>query len=1174
VICSQCRTENETGRKFCMECGAPLAAGCPNCGAPNAAAAKFCGECGTTLTAATGAAAGVPAAAAPRLSGAAERRLVTVLFADLVGFTTLAQDLDPEDTREFLTRYFDLTRTIVERYGGTVEKFIGDAVMAVWGAPTAHEDDAERAVRAALEIVRGVPGISERPGVDVRAGVLTGEAAVTVGATGQGMVAGDLVNTASRLQSVAPPGTVLVGETTYRAANSAISFEAAGEQLLKGKEAPVPAWRAVAVVGLRGGSGRSQAIEPPFTGREDELRLLKDLFHATEREHKPRLVSVIGEGGIGKSRLVWELEKYIDGVVGDVWWHVGRSPSYGSGISYWALAEMVRGRAGIAETDEPAVALERLRAAVDEYVGDEQERHWIEPRLAGLLALEPMPAGTRDELFAAWRTFFERIADRGPTVLVFEDVQWADEGMLDFIEELLDRARNRSIFVVTLARPEIHERRPGWGANVRSGTAMTLEPLEPEQMAEMVRGTLPGISEAAVHAISDRAEGIPLYAVETMRMLIDRGDLVAAAGGRYEMKSSADTLAVPETLQALIAARLDALGEHDRRLMQTAAVVGQSFTVEALAAVSGDGLEALRDQLSALVKRQMLQVDVDPRSPERGQYQFVQAVVREIAEASLSRGDRRALHVAAARYYESLGDEELAGVLASHYVEAYRATPQGPEADALAAQARVSLRAAAERAIALHSNRQAVDYLEQALAVTPDPLEQAALHERAVEPAINESLYDEALGHARAAEALARERGDRLGVLHAVTLQARVHLSHHHERPTIELLQPALQDVADVQPTREIIEAQAQLARALMMGGSDEESVEWSNRALAASGLADDSLLTDVLITKGTALTNSGRLVEGEILLRGAMQVAERSGDVWAALRARNNVLGVVSSEDLAEAATLLADGYAIAMRHGLMTWAYQFAHASLSAAFERGDWDAWIDETAALDAPGFYGAWRIIEEGVRDALRGRIADGRRKLAAGKERAGTDSTQAVTSIAGTEALLAFAAHDWEAVLPAARRAWVLIDSADSAIAAGAAAAAAANEPEWAREALSVFDGFPHRGRQPEGMRAFVETVIALLDQHWPEARAAYLAARRALTDANALYSLALLNLSVAARGQGHIPEATEAAAAAREFFASVGADQFVDSYMAAIAPGPAAPVRTSAEQSRSGAPAS
>src|SRR4051812_16539402 len=429
MICPQCNTLNEQGRKFCMECGTRLASGCPNCGAQNPPEAKFCGECGTTLAIASAQWPAVTGGAS--LAGnkaVAERRLVTILFADLVGSTTLAQDEDPEDTREFLTRYFDLARTIVDRYGGTIEKFIGDAVMAVWGTPTTHEDDAERAVRAALEIVDGVPALGGERGVQARAGVLTGQAAVTIGAAGQGMVAGDLVNTASRLQSVAPPGSVLVGEPTFRAANAAISFEEAGEQLLKGKPAPVPAWRAGAVVGLRGGADRGVTLEPPFTGRDDDLRLLKELFHATERERKSRLVSVIGQGGIGKSRLAWEFEKYIDGVVGSVYWHEGRSPAYGEGISYWALAEMVRGRAGIAESDDPAIAAARLRETLAEWLPDDQERRWVEPRLAALLALEPMPSGSRDELFAAWRTFFERIAQRGPAVLVFEDVQWADDG--------------------------------------------------------------------------------------------------------------------------------------------------------------------------------------------------------------------------------------------------------------------------------------------------------------------------------------------------------------------------------------------------------------------------------------------------------------------------------------------------------------------------------------------------------------------------------------------------------------------------------------------------------------------------------------------------------------------------------------------------------------------------
>ena len=351
VICASCGTPNEAGRKFCAECGKGLGVACANCGTLNAATVKFCGECGSAMRA--DAAAPADTAGQASTEAGAERRLVSVLFADLVGFTTLAEGRDAEETRELLTRYFEIARGVVERHGGTVEKFIGDAVMAVWGAPTAHEDDAERAVRSGLELVAAVPALGdEQHPIQARAGVLTGEAAVTIGATNQGIVAGDMVNTASRLQSAAAPGTVLVGEATMRAASTAISFEEAGEQTLKGKALPIPAWQATAVVAMLGGSGRRELLEPPFVGREDELRLLKEQFDATGRERKSRLISVIGEAGIGKSRLAWELLKYIDGLVDTAFWHEGRSPSYGEGISYWALGEMVRRRAGIGEGDD------------------------------------------------------------------------------------------------------------------------------------------------------------------------------------------------------------------------------------------------------------------------------------------------------------------------------------------------------------------------------------------------------------------------------------------------------------------------------------------------------------------------------------------------------------------------------------------------------------------------------------------------------------------------------------------------------------------------------------------------------------------------------------------------------------------------------------------------------
>ncbi|MFL5674927.1 MAG: AAA family ATPase, partial [Chloroflexota bacterium] len=681
LTCGNCGTQNEPTRKFCLECGQRLAQDCPSCGAANPAGAKFCGECGSGLGASPGVGAVSGAsrmASAPgkTAAGVNEVRLISVMFVDLVGFTPLSERLDAEEIREMLDGYFSTAREIVDRHGGVVEKFIGDAVMAVWGTPVVHEDDAERAVRTALELVDAI-GRIEVGGTALqgRAGVLTGEAVVTVGADGQWMVAGDLVNTAGRLQSVAAPGTVLVGEATYRAASGAIAFEPVGERELKGKTAPVACWQALNVVARRRGSGRSETVEPPFVGRDEELRALKDHFHATEREGKPRLVTVVGQAGIGKSRLAWELEKYLDGVVETILWHEGRSPSYGDGISYWALAEIVRGRAGIAESDDADTARARLGAMLEEMIPDAGERRWIEPRLTGLLGVDALPVESREELFAAWRTFFERLAEQSTTILIFWDLQWADQGLLDFIEHLLTWARSSPIFVVAEARPELFERRPGWGSVVRSSATIHLEPLSNEEMRLLLGGLVSGLPEHAMRAIVGRAEGVPLYAVETLRMLIDRGVLRPTDDGdRFTLAVELPELDVPATLQALIAARLDTLAPEDRSLLMDASVLGLSFTVPGLRALSTMDDAGVAASLDRLVRHQLLVLDADPRSPERGQFRFVQGVVREVAYQGIAKRDRRAKHVGAARYLESLGDDELAGVLANHYLAAFHAT--------------------------------------------------------------------------------------------------------------------------------------------------------------------------------------------------------------------------------------------------------------------------------------------------------------------------------------------------------------------------------------------------------------------------------------------------------------------------------------------------------------------
>ena len=752
MTCPSCGTENREARKFCSECGTALASACPSCGAANEPGEKFCGECGATLTGA----AATPAAT-PSSAPAAERRLVSVLFADLVGFTALSESRDSEDVRELLSRYFDTSRRLIELYGGTVEKFIGDAVMAVWGTPTATEDDAERAVRAALDLVAAVSALGDEIGASdlaARAGVLTGEAAVTLGAEGQGMVAGDLVNTAARIQSAATPGTVLVGESTKRASELTVAYEDAGAHELKGKEEPVVLHRAVRVVSGRQGALKSTGLEPPFVGRDRELRMVKELFHTTADEHTAHLVSAMGVAGIGKSRLAWEFYKYFDGLVDNVYWHRGRCLAYGEGVTYWALADMVRMRCRISEDDDDETAHSKLEATLDEHLLDATERAFVEPKLAQLVGSSAEETShERHDLFAAWRLFFERLADTYPTVLVFEDLQWADASLLDFVEYLLEWSRGSALLVLTLARPELMERRPGWGAGHRNFTSLHLDPLSEEAMIELLDGFVPGLPDELRSQILARAEGVPLYAVETIRMLLDRG-LLAQEGSIYRPTGEIPSLEVPETLHGLVASRLDGLPAEERQLLQDAAVLGKTFTRDALEAVSGVSSSELEPLLRSLVRKEVLGVQADPTSPEHGQYGFLQDLVRHVAYETLSKRERRSRHLAAATYLESAfaGEEEMAEVVASHYLDAYSAQPDADDAAAVKARAQAALVRAGERAESLGAAGEALRYLERAAELTEDLRERAALLDRAgwlgfytAEPVTAERLLGDAI---------------------------------------------------------------------------------------------------------------------------------------------------------------------------------------------------------------------------------------------------------------------------------------------------------------------------------------------------------------------------------------------------------------------------------------------
>ena len=931
IVCGNCGAESSPGQRFCGQCGSPLTHACPSCGTENPPGNRFCGTCGTPL------AEGLAAPVGTASVGVSERRLVSVLFADLVGFTTLSEHRDPEEVRDLLSRYFDRCRTLIERYGGTVEKFIGDAVMAVWGTPVAREDDAERAVRAALALTQAVTALGEEVGMPelrVRAGVLTGNAAVELGAEGEGMVLGDTVNTASRLQSVAASGTVLVDDVTRRASEAAIDYEDAGMHAVKGREQPVHAFKAVRVVAGVGGARRSAGLEAPFVGRDHELETIVAVAEDTVDNKTARLVTVTGDAGTGKSRLLWEFFKYVDGIEAGRWWHQGRCLAYGEGVSYWALAEMVRARSGIAEEDEEQGAREKLQATIERFVADERERRLIEPRLAQLLGFDQRGGNEAADLFSGWRLFFERMADAQPVIMAFEDLQWADSGLLDFIDYLLEWSAEHPIFILALGRSELEARRPNWG------TSMRLAPLPPEAMLALLDGLVPGLSADLTQRILERAEGVPLYAVETVRMLLDRG-LLTQEGNRYVISGTIDALEVPETLQALVAARLDNLGPAERSLLQDAAVLGISFTPAALAAVSERRESEVRRMLDELVAKQALGHDEDHRSAEQGQYHFLQALLRTIALSTLSRRDRKARHLAAAEHLRrAFGDAtDIAEVLASHYLDAVDADPEAADADEIRGLARDTLVRAGHRAVSLALGAEARQYFERAATLARDESERAGLLAEAGSAAARtadrdgaRTLLTEAI---TALDAAARDEE----AAHTRTRLATVLIADNRLEQARELLEQAQRTLNDPPALAEIAARRAQLA---FLTDDFHRAREQAELALSIADPRElHSVVAEASLTKAIALYYDDRLTEAGALMRLGLQVAVDNDLSEQALRGYYNLADFsMLNGDPAESARLLQLGVALARERGDRAWERELLAQTTQRQAFSGEWD------------------------------------------------------------------------------------------------------------------------------------------------------------------------------------------------------------------------------------------
>jgi DNA-binding SARP family transcriptional activator len=642
-----------------------------------------------------------PATRPPKSRPREERKIVTVLFCDLVAFTATSEELDPEDVRALQRPYFDRVRAEIEGFGGTVEKFIGDAVMAVFGVPAAHEDDPERAVRAALAVRDALAADFE-----LRIGVHTGEALVTLDAdprAGVGIVAGDVVNTASRLQALAPPNGILTGETTFLATRDAIEYGPPELVDAKGKAEPIRVHEAMRLSGAL--SHERHDLE--FVGRSRELDRLVDAFERASAERQPELITIVGVPGIGKTRLLHEFRRSIGARAA---WYEGRSLPYGDGVTYWALGELVKAYAGVLENDDSEAVAEKIDRAADLVVAESAEARWVACQLRPLVGLDAEGSTAAGEAWAAWRFFFEGVAERGPLVLALEDLHWADAGLLDFLDELVDHAADVPLVVVCSARPELLDRRPGWGGGKRNTTTVSLAPLSPDETRRLVTALLQGhdLPPDTEALLLERADGNPLYAQEFARLALERG---AGVG-----------ISTPDSLHALIAARLDALAPPEKELVQDAAVVGEVLWVDALAAITGRPVAAADELLHSLERKEFLRRHRRSSVEGQSEYAFHHVLVRDVAYSQIPRSERSRKHRQAAEWIEALGRRgDHAEMLAHHYVRALELARAAHEpTELLEERARLALRDAGDRAAALAAASTAASYYARALELWPE----------------------------------------------------------------------------------------------------------------------------------------------------------------------------------------------------------------------------------------------------------------------------------------------------------------------------------------------------------------------------------------------------------------------------------------------------------------------
>jgi tetratricopeptide (TPR) repeat protein len=879
------------------------------------------------------------------------------------------------------------------------------------------------------------------------------------------------------------------------------------------------------------------------------------------------LVSVTGIAGIGKSRVAWEFFKYFSGLPQVTYWHRGRCLSYGEGVTYWALADMVRMRCRIAEDEQPSSALQKLQAVVAEHIVEEDERRFVEPRVAHLLGLEEGQRYERDDLFSAWRIFFERLAEVNPVVMVFEDMQWADDSLLDFIDYLLEHSRSFPLFVCALARPELQELRPMWGAGRRNFSSIYLDPLPQAAMEELLTGLVPGLPDELRTQILQRAEGIPLYAVETVRMMLDRGAL-AQEGAVYRPTGPIAALEVPETLHALIAARLDGLAADERRLLQDASVLGKTFTKRSLGALANLTESDLEPLLGSLVRKELLGIQADPRSPEYGQYSFLQDLVRHVGYETLSRHERKARHLAAAAHLESAfpDEEEIVEVLASHYLDAYGAAPHADDAGAIKVKARAMLTRAGDRAASLAAAREAQRYFEQATELAEDGVTRAELEDRAGRMAWRRGRGEEARALLERAHSTFEEAGLAHPAARVSARLAEIDFREGHAAEGIARLEQALQALSTEEPDEDVAGLAASLGRYLVLAGRLEEATPHIENALSlAEGLDLPEVLTQALVSKSIVLIRQNRLEEARILLEAALAKAEAEGLTQAAARASNNLAVLFESRDrYAEASVAVDRGVAFARRIGDRPWEVQMLAGVLSTLVLLGRWNEALELAADVAAAGLVGVMneaQLLHLVEVDCWRGQVEQARARLDGHPAAAPTGDPQTRSMYTLHEAMVLRTAGDARAGLEVIDRELtavvdelgisfvttklMLVEALEGAFEAG-------DRPKLEQLLATIEELRP--GQRPPMLAAHAARFRAKLASDPAEAEAGFQRAEQMFHEYELPFWLAVTQLEHAEWlvGEGRPSDAEPMLAEAREAFARLEAKPWLDRVEAVV----------------------